>query len=598
MAELSESYRPGRGRSVGVGLVVAAWLSTTLLLVEPLQAAWANWEELSVGLPTILRRLSPVLLVGFLASGLLALVTCWLAPLRGPALWVALGVSVWAQADLFAWQYGTFDGAPIDWSAHAAKAGVEAGVWLGLPLLALWRAGWVARNALRIVAGVFVLQLAGLAGALVENWPLDEKAPPAESVPFGPISEYATLSTRANAIVIVVDMVQSDMFAEAIESEELRSALPEGFIYYRNAISLYTSTQFSAQSILSGRAVPDDTDAANWLKRAISRSLPVLLAEEGYDTELASIALHTIGCPWGLPGVRCRTLWTLRTSDLEEAKASAWRSEVSLLARLAAFRAAPHVLKRRVYDAGEWHLPAVYPLPAVRNVGAGVHRDTQTDLAVLDALTARVRGEDGPPRFRFLHLFGAHFPAVVDERCERRPEGDWRGRTVATVRCMTRQLSRLFEAIEAAGVYDESVIVVVSDHGFPNIPLDPSRAEPPLPAGGSSEAEALYGWSRGVPLFLLKPRGARGPLRISDRPVSLCDVPATIVDALDLTLDLQTDCETVLSAERVSPRLHYRYPGYRAQKRRPRARRYFFDFEAFRVDGHSWRADSWVRVDD
>jgi len=464
--------------------------------------------------------------------------------------------------------------------------------------LALWRAKWVVRHALRVVAAVFVLQLAGLAGALAESWPLEEKASPAAKGPLTPMREFATLSTRANAIVILVDMVQSDMFAEAIESEPLRAALPEGFTYYRDAISLYTSTQFSAQSILTGRAVPEGVDAANWIERAMSRGLPVRLSEQGYDVELASIAPHTIGCKRGLPGVRCRTLRTLQISDLAEARASDWRSEVSLLVRLAAFRATPHGLKPSVYDAGEWHLPAVYPLPATRRVGTAVHRDTQTDIAVLDALTAQLRGEDVPPRFRFLHLFGAHFPAAVDERCERRPDGDGRARAVATIRCMTRQLTRLFEAFEEAGVYDDSVILVVSDHGYPLFPIDPSRADPPLQGAHASGAGALQDSSRGVPLFLLKPQGARGPLRISDRPVSLCDVPATVLDALDLGLELQTDCDTVLSADRASPRLHYRYPGYRAQKRRPRARRYFFDFEAFRVDGHSWRADSWVRVDD
>ena len=197
-----------------------------------------------------------------------------------------------------------------------------------------------------------------------------------------------------------------------------------------NAASLYTSTQFSAQSILTSRAVPDGVDAFQWRRTAMSQSLPVLLAAKGYDAALASIALHTVGCERGIPGIRCKTLESLASPSVEWTIESTWRKEINQLVQLALFRLSPHALKPRIYDEGQWRIPAVYPVPMQPGLAPTLHHETRTDLQVLDALTASVRSEDGPPRFRFLHLFGAHFPASIDARCEEPQTGPVRARAV------------------------------------------------------------------------------------------------------------------------------------------------------------------------
>ena len=62
---------------------------------------------------------------------------------------------------------------------------------------------------------------------------------------------------------------------------------------------------------------------------------------------------------------------------------------------------------------------------------------------------------------------------------------------------------------------------------------------------------ADHGWIRGhwngVPVFLVKPRGDRQPFRTSELPVSLCDLPSSIFDALAIEHDFE--CESIFSAE-------------------------------------------------
>ena len=140
-----------------------------------------------------------------------------------------------------------------------------------------WRARWVAQNALRVVAAIALLQVAGLANSLNENWPLVDK-PPLTSLAPPRVQQFATFAPRDNVLVILVDMVQSDVFSEVLTRDDLATQFPEGFVYFRNAASLYTSTQFSAQSVLTSQSVPSGVDAFDWRRSAMEESLPVLLS--------------------------------------------------------------------------------------------------------------------------------------------------------------------------------------------------------------------------------------------------------------------------------------------------------------------------------
>ena len=73
----------------------------------------------------------------------------------------------------------------------------------------------------------------------------------------------------------------------------LASRMPDGFVFYRNAASLYTTTELSVQSILTSRAVPDGVDALSFRAQQMRKSLPVVLHDRGFDSQLATIASIT-----------------------------------------------------------------------------------------------------------------------------------------------------------------------------------------------------------------------------------------------------------------------------------------------------------------
>ncbi len=85
-------------------------------------------------------------------------------------------------------------------------------------------------------------------------------------------------------------------------------------------------------------------------------------------------------------------------------------------------------------------------------------------------------------------------------------------------------------------------------------------------------------------MFLAKRLGDRSPYRVSDRPVSLCDITPSIESELGLRVTPR--CASIFAdGPRAAPRMHFRYPFYQGKKR--------FRFEKYEVAGHSWLAESW-----
>jgi hypothetical protein len=275
-----------------------------------------------------------------------------------------------------------------------------------------------------------------------------------------------------------------------------------------------------------------------------------------------------------------------------------WREDVSNLFALGLFRLAPHLLKPQIYDAGSWQARLLYPPQKPGGRDPRIKYKTRTDLAVFDELVASASADGTAPRFRFLHFFGAHRPISVDKSCRfDGTHGHSRSKDINATHCVLSQLFAFLHKLDEIGVYDQSVIFVLADHGN-DAPLDVSVASPALPeneipseltpkSAGPSVKEP---W-RGVPLFLAKPLGDRQPLRISDLPVSLCDVPMSVIDAL--SIEGNFECESIFSVRnpRQTPRIHYRYPTV-AERRELGLDG--LTFEKHSVQGHSWLPDSWT----
>jgi hypothetical protein len=166
--------------------------------------------------------------------------------------------------------------------------------------------------------------------------------------------------------------------------------------------------------------------------------------------------------------------------------------------------------------------------------------------------------------------------------------------------CIASRLFEFLHKLDEIGIYDRSLIFVVADHGEKYVPLDLAAAWPKLPesethheAAERRGAPSIERHWQGVPLFLSKPLEDRQLFRVSDHPVSLCDVPKSVFDALSIEHDFE--CESVFSGRspRQIPRIHYRYPNQNERRTLGLSMWSGLPFEKFSVVGHSWLPESW-----
>ena len=279
-----------------MAFLLSGLLAATFTLLEPAKSAVSNWSEITIGFEDLATRLAVPFAVAYLAIATLAVLLIALAPRRGLPVLVALYVSLWAQGSLFLWEYGSFDGSPIDWSEHSGKGFLELGFWMAVLVLALTKHAWIQRRALPITAIVFALQMTALAGQVLNHAPFPRSTGPETQVVHSEgttdlslIQSVSRFSSDLNVIIVVLDTVQSDIFSEAMRNPELNASMPPGFTYYRNAVSMYHRTEFSIQSILSSRAVPDSVNFKQWKIANLEKTLPEMLTERGFDAVLMTV---------------------------------------------------------------------------------------------------------------------------------------------------------------------------------------------------------------------------------------------------------------------------------------------------------------------
>ena len=524
--------------------------------------------------------------------GLLALVAGGLAALglllsaRGFRCYVAglcaAGVLLWLQGNLLVADYGLLDGGGLDLAPHRWRAPLEAGLWVAALALAVAAAGPARRAAPTASALLMALEAAVLLvpGAAPATRSTGSGSAPAETWRLPPPAIYELSSTR-NVFLIVLDMFTSHVFADLARAEPARFDRDwAGFTYYPDHLGALRRTDGSIPAMLTGAAFRNEVPFRQY--RARHATIFEALGREGYRLRSLT-AIPSVGHPDpSRPGAEDAIRYTIPSpySGYRDYRAAA-RAQ---LLDLSLFRHAPHGLKRHVYREQQWLLQARH---ARRPDAAARAERPIGNLAFLTEFTERLHAGGDAPVYTFLHLVTPHPPLVTEADCtySGRPRPHTPESYAAQARCALAALEALWERLRALGLYDRSGIVVTADHGW-----DVMRpADHPL-RGLETPAGPLDGIAAdATPLLLVKPAGARGPLRISGAPTTITDVPATLLDLADLPNTLRRGTSALsLDAAAPRPRTYATHNG-ESTWRRP----YYDLLHVFAVDGRVTDPASW-----
>ncbi|HEX6212996.1 MAG TPA: sulfatase-like hydrolase/transferase [Methylomirabilota bacterium] len=488
---------------IRLGLLGTGLIASTLFIHVPVEVWAGNVAEFhSPAVPLLTSALGAAAAALAIAAAVLLVIPRGARPLVA-ALAAAIGVVAWVYAFPLAADMTALTG-------REAPANLETplGVW-ELPVVAVavvLLALVLVRIPAAAIAGLLVLHVGlGLITTVRAGSARQVSASRARADSSGSTSPFR-FAPAGNVLVVVMDGLQADVAGELLRQDPgLRSAF-DGFLFFPDALGVAPTTFLSVPAVHAGRVYRGPGPMARYFTESIERhSFMNRFARAGYATTLVNPVEGV--CP-SLVATCAAAAGFLRTPGAQ------LRLEWPRLLDLSLFRASPAWLKARIYAGGQWLLSSRVETP--HEIG-----QVLDGIRIFHEIARRATVAPGAPALTFVHSLATHTPYVLAEDCRTLLPTSLALRWSQS-RCALLAVGALLEWLKAEGVYDDSLVLLVADHGMnPGIFADGP--------GGRVAWRHLAGSAN--PAFLLKPFGSRGPLQKSPAPVYLPDVGATLCAA-------------------------------------------------------------------
>ncbi len=351
-----------------------------------------------------------------------------------------------------------------------------------------------------------------------------------------------------NVIIFFWDMFTGGHMQEILARNPSLKKLLSGFVWYPDTAAVGSNTFISAPSLLGGaRYAPDEWNKDNntpnldKMYRAYA-TLPNAFLKAGYDVAIAGMpyadpvqlqkrllsnaALNLGEKTWGGDYTAYWHRLFLPRQELASGSLSKFVFLVSL------FRAAPASLKAGLYDNGRW-------LGAVEDVAAMTAVGEVANLAPLQLMPQFSNASARGSTFKIIYSMLSHYPWHLPEDSlipVRDPYPQTAGQHVIVngvlpehlyaEQHMIRFLAQFCEWLKREGIYDNTRVIVVSDHDE----ADSNMLNTAL-GGNWSDFVRLDPAKNHYPgrvhaLMLFKDFAAGGDLKIDPAFISTEDMPA------------------------------------------------------------------------
>ena len=344
-----------------------------------------------------------------------------------------------------------------------------------------------------------------------------------------------------NVVLIVADMFSGGYMERILEEcSEYKDKL-SGFTWHRNMLAAATETATSMPSIFAGEeylplAMNNMPGSGDEKVNKAADTLFRQAEKQGYKVSVVGGSSAYLGGA---------TLEGTANSELEpyqqywekvrDIKSDSARkvNQGHLLTMLTIFQGAPYFLKPVIYNDGGWLIFSRVALFWY------VRSHVFSEYSFLDLLPEISNSRSRQDTFKYFHSCFTHIPYgigengnMVDFNSQYPDEVHKSFIFGESAYYSAKKFIALMVAytdwLKSAGLYDNTTIIIVSDHGndySDNNPLAPEGIESALPRDTFNRLNSL---------FLVKPAGAAGAIRMDDTFASNGDINAALQKALGL----------------------------------------------------------------
>ena len=331
-----------------------------------------------------------------------------------------------------------------------------------------------------------------------------------------------------NILMIMLDEYQMEFF-ENMLNDEIKKQLT-GFIWYRNTISNYPSTEVSIPMIFTGEMRKNET-IKKYYKLSNQKSIAKRFEEiSGQTTFVLDNAFS-----------KSRVFFSKGSYTRLASNSGGHSSALMALLNYSIFKNVPDIIKPIVYNNGKWpirysfhkHKHPFKNLNSIENIYPALKHIVETRPLIK---------KDYPATLKYYRSTLTHAPTIFDENC------NYIGLVPSTLkkktaegRCAIKLVIDIINNLKNTGVFDNTMILLFSDHGSNFVPEIFKKHKQWFP------------YSKASSTLLIKPLGRTDLFKIDNYPAQLGDIPKTIAQAVGLRDDYAG--VDLLSNDRIKSRI-------------------------------------------
>lgn len=252
-------------------------------------------------------------------------------------------------------------------------------------------------------------------------------------------------STDKNLMILIVDAVDSRIFNERLNKNEKYKDMLDDFTYYPDTISAYPFTRESLPMLLTGEWYESQMDFDEFSTNAYNNSTFLnKMYEDRYD-----INLYSENIVW-------RKIENIELANWRSSSKIRTTSFIKQELKYILFKYLPYPLKRfsRIEN---------FDMSVGRIAISSDDAFTPDDVVFYNNMINNMElVKQDKKLFSLIHIDGAHIPFDLDADLNWVEESSYQDEIDATIKIVAKYLERL----KNNDVYDNSVIMVMADHGY------------------------------------------------------------------------------------------------------------------------------------
>jgi hypothetical protein len=573
-------------------LLASAFFSFTLLFFGPSTIYFTNVFEFFSSYSEISYLL---IIITFISTFLSTIILSFLKKKnyqKAISLLIVFSILLYLQGNILIWDYGVFDGSDINWQKKIFLGIIDSSIWIGFIIIAIIKSSFIFKVARKLCLAFLLIQSL----SLIITY---SNASQVEGRKFIDIENNSKFefSEKKNIILLVLDTFQTDVFQELLLEDPKQKKIFKDFTYFRNALSGFPTTKASVPLMLTGLYYQNKEPYLDFIKKAYtSNSLPKVLKENGYKVHLFPV-IGTVYLREDIANnfVRKKSFYDKAINI----------KDTVFIYDIVLFRFLPHFFKKYIWNDQTWFLRNIFDQKAQQKsaeenrLKKRLKRKKQkyraTDVQFFSSIKDNIIVNNTNPVFKFYHLKGLHPPVRLNCKCElitglKYNRQNYKNQAI----CVLSSIEEFLKTLKAKGVYNNSMIFIVSDHGpgnwglrnvkteltkFTNLKTDQNKSLLKIKSGA-------------LPLFLVKPFKfvRESKIKISDAPVSLSDISKSILSELQIQNKVPGVSVFDLKETDVRNRRFLYHSKFRTSKSG-----YFNKMTEYNVTGFSWIDQSWSK---